>query len=92
MSWIGLRSWVASVLSNSTASAQGKNKNVRYGGTQELLQIESFSSFTAYPHCAVHQGSEGEQAGIAVARQFSVMNDQRNFRLQFDPRHHVTQA
>jgi hypothetical protein len=59
---------------------------------QEIFQVESFSSFTAYPHFAVDQCSYREQTGIAVARKFSMMNDQTNLSAQFNSRQHVAQA
>ena len=70
----------------------GKKQKRPIFGTQEPLQIEGFSSFTADPHFAVHQGPEREQAGIAIARQFPVVNHQGNFRPQFDSRRRVAQA
>ena len=58
----------------------------------KISQVESFSAFTSYAHFAVYQCFDREQAGIAAARQFSVMYNQTNPGAQCNSRNRAAQT
>jgi len=61
-------------------------------GSQKVFKVERFIRFTSDAHLAIDQRPEREQAGIAAACEFPVMNDQADPGPQLDSRQRIAQA